>query len=116
MAEIDGATTEALPVAPSMAPTLEDAALPPRSTLADKRVVFICALSLLLAGAAGLIAQFLMRLIWLFTNLFFYGRWSTAFASPAGHHLGPVVIVIPVVGGVLVGLMARYGSRAIRGH
>jgi H+/Cl- antiporter ClcA len=116
MAKMDGATTEALPIAPSMAPTLEAAALPPRSTLVDARVVFICGLTILLAVAAGAIAQFLMRLIALFTNIFFYGRFSWAAVSPAGNHLGIVVVIVPVVGGVLVGLLARYGSRAIRGH
>src|SRR2546423_11166009 len=108
---IDGATTEALPIAPSMAPTLDAAHIPPRSTLVDRRVVFICALAILLALAAGAIAQILMRLIALFTNLFFYGRFSIAAASPAGHHLGALVIVVPVVGAVLVGIMARYRSR-----
>ncbi len=116
MAEIDGATTEALPVAPSLAPALEAADLPPRSTLVDRRVVFMCGLAVVLALAAGAIAQLLTRLIGLFTNLFFYGRLSASFVSPAGHHLGPFVVVVPVVGAVLVGLMARYGSRAIRGH
>src|SRR2546423_6217168 len=113
---IDGATTEALPIAPSMAPTLDAAHIPPRSTLVDRRVVFICGLAIALALAAGAIAQLLMRLIALFTNLFFYGRFSIATVSPAGHHLGALVIAVPVVGAVLVGIMARYGSRAIRGH
>jgi H+/Cl- antiporter ClcA/CBS domain-containing protein len=116
MAKIDGATTEALPIAPSMAPTLEAADLEAHSTLVDRRVVFICGLSIVLALCAGAIAQILMRLIALFTNLFFYGRFSMATVSPAGNHLGLLVIVVPVIGAVLVGLMARYGSRAIRGH
>src|SRR5207248_4831051 len=38
------------------------------------------------------------------------------FVSPAGNHLGPFVIAIPVIGGLIVGVMARYGSKAIRGH
>jgi chloride channel protein, CIC family len=116
MAEIEGSTTEALPIAPSMAPTLDAAQLPAHSTLVDARVVFICGLSIALGFAAGAIAQILMRLIALFTNLFFYGRFSLAAVSPAGHHLGLLVIVVPVIGAVLVGIMARYGSRAIRGH
>ncbi|HEX9103215.1 MAG TPA: chloride channel protein [Polyangia bacterium] len=116
MAKIDGATTEALPIAPSLAPTLEAAELPARSTLVDRRVVFICGLAIVLALCAGAIAQLLMRLIALFTNLFFYGRLSTAAVAPAGNHLGLAVIAVPVVGALLVGLMARYGSRAIRGH
>jgi H+/Cl- antiporter ClcA/CBS domain-containing protein len=116
MAKIDGATTEALPIAPSMAPTLQAADLGAHSTLVDRRVVFICGLSIVLALCAGAIAQLLVRLIALFTNLFFYGRLSTVTVSPAGNHLGLLVIVVPVIGAVLVGLMARYGSRAIRGH
>ncbi|MGH7649728.1 MAG: chloride channel protein, partial [Gemmatimonadaceae bacterium] len=50
------------------------------------------------------------------TNLSFYGRFSTQFSSPADNHLGLWVILVPVVGGVIVGIMARYGSAAIRGH
>jgi H+/Cl- antiporter ClcA len=117
MAHLDGTTaSEALPVAPSLEPTLAAAAVPHRRMPVDRRVVFICALAIAIAIAAGLVAQLLTRLIGLFTNLFFYGRWSTEFSSPAGNHLGPWVILVPVVGAVVVGLMARYGSRAIRGH
>ncbi len=46
----------------------------------------------------------------------FYGRVSLAHASPAGHRLGLLVLLPPMVGGLLVGLLARYGSAAIRGH
>src|SRR5437879_13046 len=116
MAQLEGATTEALPVAPSLAPTLEAADLPPRSTLVDGRVVLLCALAVAVALCAGGVAQLLTRLIGLITNLCFYGRLSTAFVSPAGHHLGPLVVVVPVMGALLVGVLARYGSRAIRGH
>ena len=118
MAQADGVATEALPLAPSLAPTLAlaEAGPPPPSVLVDSRVVLICGLSILLAVCAATIAQLLLRLIALFTNLFFYGRLSTAAASPAGNHLGAAVVLVPVAGGVLVGLMARYGSRAIRGH
>src|SRR5581483_11283905 len=41
---------------------------------------------------------------------------STHFSSPAGNHLGWWVVAVPVVGGIIVGFMARYGSKAIRGH
>ena len=116
MSHLDGATTDALPVAPSLAPTLAVASVAPHRPLVDGRVVLLCALALLLALAAGVIAQLLTRLIGLFTNLFFYGRIDSGFASPAGNQLGPWVIAIPVAGAILVGLMARYGSRAIRGH
>ena len=62
------------------------------------------------------VALALLRLIGLFTNLFFYQRWSTALVSPAGNHLGPLEIVVPVIGAIIIGLMARYGSERIRGH
>ncbi|MFL5455818.1 MAG: chloride channel protein, partial [Myxococcales bacterium] len=113
---ITGATTDALPVAPSLAPTLEAARVPPERSLVDMRVVFISFLAVIVAAAAGLVAQALTRLIGLVTNLAFYGRFSTDFSSPADNHLGAWVIIVPVVGGILVGIMARYGSAAIRGH
>jgi len=62
------------------------------------------------------VAQALLKLIGLFTNLFFFQRWSTALVSPAGHHLGVGVIIVPVIGALIIGFMARYGSERIRGH
>jgi chloride channel protein, CIC family len=74
----------------------------------------------LIAIGIGVLSAFvalgLLRLIGLFTNLFFYQRWSSAFVSPAGHHLGAIVILVPVVGALIIGFMARYGSERIRGH
>ncbi len=113
---VTGQTTEGLPVAPSLGPALTEARIPPQRALVDKRVVFICALSIVIAGLAGLVAQGLTRLIGLVTNLAFYGRLSSDFISPAGNRLGPLVVLVPVAGAVVVGLMARYGSAAIRGH
>lgn len=62
------------------------------------------------------VALLLLKLIGLFTNLFFFQRWSTALVSPAGNHLGGWVILVPVAGSLIIGLMARYGSERIRGH
>ncbi len=115
--ETTGASIEgALPVAPSLAPTLDAAHMPVEVRPVDGRVAWICGLSIAIAVAAGFIAQILTRLIGLITNLAFFGRLSTSFTSPAGNHLGAAVIVVPAIGGVIVGLMARYGSKAIRGH
>ena len=119
MAEQDissASTTGGIPVAPSLAPTLESARAPIQAPPVNLRVVFICGLSILIAAAAGLIARALTALIGLVTNLSFYGRFSFKFTSPAGNHLGIYVIFIPVIGGLIVGVMARYGSAAIRGH
>jgi len=68
------------------------------------------------AVAAAVVARLLTALIGLITNLSFFGHFSFAFSSPAGNHLGLYVIFIPVIGGLIVGVMARYGSEAIRGH
>src|SRR5947209_7537000 len=80
------------------------------------RVLFISALAVLIGFASAYVALALLRLIGLFTNLFFYGRFGTALVSPAGNHLGWWEVLIPIIGGLIVGLMARYGSERIRGH
>jgi H+/Cl- antiporter ClcA len=110
------ASTDALPVAPALGLALDAARMPRRSTLVDRRVVMVSAIAVLIAIAAALVAELLTALIGLATNLAFYGHWSLAFVSPAAHHLGAWVIVVPAIGGLIVGLMARWGSRAIRGH
>jgi len=111
-----GLSGDGLPVAPSLEPTLKKARIPPVQAVMDGRVAFIGLLAAALGVVAGYLAEALIRLIGLVTNLAYYHRWSTGFASPAGHHLGWPVIFIPAAGGILVGLMARYGSQAIRGH
>ena len=58
----------------------------------------------------------LLALIALSTNLFYFGRFSTADVTPADAHLGWVMVAIPVIGGLIIGVMARYGSERIRGH
>ncbi len=82
----------------------------------DRRVLWIAALAIPLGALVAGIARLLTALIGLCTNLAFYGRWAFDFASPAGNRLGAWVILVPVVGGLIVGVMARWGSRAIRGH
>jgi H+/Cl- antiporter ClcA len=109
-------STDALPIAPSLGIALEAARMPRRSTLVDRRVVLVTAIAIMLGIAAALIAQLLTALIGLVTNIAYYGRWSTALVPPGGHHLGAWAIGIPVIGGLIVGAMARWGSQAIRGH
>jgi H+/Cl- antiporter ClcA len=82
----------------------------------DKRDARVAAMAIALGIAACGVAEVLVRMIAIVTNLAFYGRWSMTYHSPAGNHLGYAVIAVPVVGGIIVGIMARYGSRAIRGH
>ena len=71
---------------------------------------------MLLALLSTVVAWALVQLISLITNIAFYQRFSTEEASPAHHHLGLAVVFVPVIGGLIIGLMARYGSKAIRGH
>src|SRR4030081_1426946 len=80
------------------------------------RLGFISILAAAVGTIAGVVAFLLYNLIGLFTNLAFYHIWSFHFRSPAGNQLGSWVIVIPVVGGLIVGLMAKYGSPKIKGH
>ncbi len=106
----------ALPVAPSFGPALRYAHIPPQGAVVDARTLRIAGLAIVLGGAAALIAVALTHLIELVTNLAFFGRLSLAPAAPMNHGLGPWMILVPIAGGVVVGLMARFGSRAIRGH
>ena len=80
------------------------------------RVLPIAGLAIVIGVCAAYVATALLKLINLFTNLFFFQRFSLNFASPAAHHLGPYVILVPIAGALVVGLMARYGSDRIRGH
>jgi chloride channel protein, CIC family len=103
-------------VAPSLGPALESASLPRQSSLVDRRVIVVSALAIGVAFVAGFVAEGLGALIALITSVAFHGRPSIAPGTPMGHHLGPLVIAVPVAGAIVVGLLARYGSKAIRGH
>jgi chloride channel protein, CIC family len=82
----------------------------------DARVIPISLLAIVIGLLSTVVAWALLRLIGLFTNLFYYQRWDTALRSPAGNTLGAWAILIPVAGSLVIGLMARYGSERIRGH
>jgi H+/Cl- antiporter ClcA/predicted transcriptional regulator len=81
-----------------------------------RSVLRLIPFAILIGAVAAVVALVLLDLIGLITNLLYYHRWSLALVSPAGNTLGLSSVAIPVVGGVLVGLMARYGSEQIRGH
>ena len=94
--------------------------IPPLETLGDFtttwRVLPISGLAIVIGVVSAYVALGLLRLIGFFTNLFFYGRIRTDLVSPAGNHLGYWVVLVPVIGGLIVGFMARFGSERIRGH
>ncbi|HEY4064994.1 MAG TPA: chloride channel protein [Puia sp.] len=91
-------------------------ALAGRNSPVNKRVLYLSLQVIVNALVIGLVAKGLVYLIDMITNLSFYGRFSFATNSPAGNHLGIWVVGIPIAGALLVGLMARYGSQAIKGH
>ncbi len=81
------------------------------------RVLVITAMALAVGGASAVAAFALLRLIGLITNAVFYQRVSTSLAAPGAHQHSPwLILLAPVAGGLVVGLMARYGSERIRGH
>ena len=83
---------------------------------ADFRLLRITAIAAVGGVLSTLAAGSLLDLIRLFSNLFFFQTISTANRSPGGNTLGLVVVAVPVIGGLLVGLIARFGSEQIRGH
>jgi chloride channel protein, CIC family len=105
-----------IPVSVSLDPTLEAEHIQPKTAQNKKRLLTISCLAILIAACISLIAKLLVYLINLITNISFHGNFSIAHSSPADNALGIWVIVVPAIGGIVVGLMALYGSKAIRGH
>jgi chloride channel protein, CIC family len=87
-----------------------------RDFTVDGRVWLLSGVALVIGVGATFLAVLLLRLIAISTNLFYYHRFSSVYVSPAGSPLGHWMFVVPVLGGVIVGLMARFGSDKIRGH
>ena len=87
-----------------------------RDFAADHRLLKITLIAAIVGALATGGAAVLLQLIHFFTNLFFFQTLSLAMRSPAANTLGPLVIVVPVIGGLIIGLLARYGSQQIRGH
>jgi len=87
-----------------------------RDFTADRRLIVLAAMALVVGTGGALAAWVLFRLIALVTNLAWFGTFSTATSSIADNHLGAAGVLVPVVGCLIIGLMARYGSEKIRGH
>jgi CIC family chloride channel protein len=103
--ELEPVTKPNAPVVPS-----------PVTPFAGYRLAFVSVIAAAIGCLSGLIAFALYDLIGLFTNISFYHQWSFHFRSPLQTSLGPWAILIPVVGGLLIGLIAKFGSEKIRGH
>lgn len=82
----------------------------------EPQVVKICIYAMLVGMIGGLVAQGLLELIYLFTNIFFYGRFSFAISYPAHNHLHYWVIFIPVIGGLIVGVLVHFFEPTLKGH
>ena len=82
----------------------------------EPEVVKVCGYAILVGGIAGLVAEGLLKLIYFFTNLFFFGKLSFLTASPAHNHLGLWVILIPPIGGLFVGIMVYFWEPTLKGH
>jgi CIC family chloride channel protein len=105
-----------IPISISLNPALERENFQSKKSYDKKRLFTISALAILIAVCISFIAKLLIYLIDLITNISFYGNFSITPSSPADNTYGLFVIIIPAIGGLIVGLMAFYGSKAIRGH
>lgn len=105
-----------IPISVSLKPAMEAGNLRPHFSQNKKRLFTIACLAVLVAVCISFIARFLMDFLYLITNLSFYGIASIKYVTPAENTLGIWVIFIPALGGIVAGLMALYGSKAIRGH
>ena len=105
-----------IPISIALKPALEAENIRPQLAQNKRRLLTIAALAVVIAICISFIAKFLINLIYLITHLSFFGDVSISHITPAENSLGLWVILIPALGGVVVGLMAFYGSKAIRGH
>ncbi|HEX2622779.1 MAG TPA: chloride channel protein [Phototrophicaceae bacterium] len=80
------------------------------------RLLRVSVLAVVIGMFAGVVAELLHRLIGLVTNIAFYGRLDTEIVSPLQSSLGAGIILVPAIGGLLIGLMAKYGTPMVRGH
>jgi len=99
-----------------MTPLTHTAAARGSDFATNSRLLLLSGFAVVIGVLSTLGAMILLAAIRLFTNLFFFQTLSLAERSPAGNHLGLAVILVPALGGLIVGLMARYGSEKIRGH
>lgn len=108
-------TTDIIPVSPSLDSEIKSNFLPDKPAV-SLRVFLLSLQAIFNAIIIGVVAKGLVLLIELITNISFHQRFSFSAASPTDNNLGWIVIFIPIVGSIIVGIMARFGSAAIRGH
>lgn len=105
-----------IPISLSLNPVLEAENMYSLRRFKGKRILYLSFLAFVSAVFVGFVAKALVLLINLLTNISFYGNFSFENTTPVGHEVGVFVILVPAIGGLIVGLIAYYGSAAIRGH
>ena len=109
------ASSGAIPLSPSLG-EVDHQIMEQKNYPVGKRVFYLSMQAVFNAIIIGVVAKLLVGLIALITNISFFGKFSFEDVSPGNNHLGLFVIILPVIGGLVVGIMAKYGSPAIRGH
>ncbi|HEU5087911.1 MAG TPA: chloride channel protein, partial [Roseiflexaceae bacterium] len=82
----------------------------------DTRILILALMACAIGAVSAIIAYILVKLIALVTNVAFFQQFSFSDSSPANSSLGAWIILVPAIGGLIIGAMARYGSERIRGH
>lgn len=82
----------------------------------NRHVLLLSAMAVPIGAISAVVAYVLIWLIAVITNIAFYHRFSAESVTPAGNHLGWWLVLVPVIGALIIGFMARFGSEKIRGH
>jgi H+/Cl- antiporter ClcA/CBS domain-containing protein len=114
--EKSSTTRKGLPVSPSLGPTLEAAQVPARARMVDKRVIYLSVLAIITGILASLMAEVLIWFIRFITKHSFPGLFPDKGINYVITSVPWWVIFVPAIGGIVIGLIARFGSRAIAGH
>jgi len=83
---------------------------------ATPRMLVLAGLAIVIGAVSAVLAWALLRLIDGFTNLFYFQRFSFDHVSPADNTMGIWSVFVPIIGGLILGVMARWGTAQIRGH
>src|SRR4051794_23400907 len=95
---------DSIPISISLQPVLEEENIHKKRVHNKGRIITISLLTISTAVCISFIARFLILLINLITNLSFYGAFSLSPSTPAGNTLGIWVVIVPLTGGLIVGL------------
>ncbi len=105
----------AIPISSSLG-EVDHAIIEQKNYPVGKRVFYLSLQAVFNAIIIGFVAKLMVLFISLISNISFYGKFSLEDLSPGNNHLGWFVVILPVIGGLIVGIMAKFGSPAIRGH